>query len=68
MVSCETSYGSLPVHVPKPHGTRRKIFAAVLGGLVLTSMIVGFRFTAVTYGEVPRATSFNDGPFARCNS
>jgi len=50
MVSCETSYGSLPVHVPKPHGTRRKIFAAVLGGLVLTSMIVGFRYT-VTYDE-----------------
>jgi hypothetical protein len=53
--------------VPKPHGTRRKIFAAVLGGLVLTSMIVGFRYT-VTYDEVPRATSFNDGPFARCSS
>jgi hypothetical protein len=54
MVNCETSYGSLPVRVAKPHGTRRKIIAAVLGGVVLTSMIVGFRNTAVTYGEVPR--------------
>ena len=55
MVKAETlpvSYGTIPPLEDKRSFSRKTAFAALLAGIALTSMVVGYSMTAAPYGQV----------------